>query len=73
MLCSILQSVIMPSVTAPLTKAHVAATRESLLKGKAQYGWPPCTNKFGSGHFYIENVINYGLYQGTLTKGEGSV
>ncbi len=73
MLCGILQSAIVPSVMGPLTKAHVAATRESLLKGKAQYGWPPCTNKFGLGHFYTENVIHFGWYQGSLTEGEVSV
>jgi hypothetical protein len=32
--------------------------REVLLKGKAQYSWPPCTNQFRSTPFYIENIIN---------------
>jgi len=31
--------------------------RDSLLKGKAQYGWSPCTNEFRSAHFGIENII----------------
>jgi hypothetical protein len=31
--------------------------REVLLKGKAQYCWPPCTNLFRSAPFYIENDI----------------
>jgi hypothetical protein len=32
-------------------------TSETLLKGKAQYSWPPCTNLFISAPFYIENSI----------------
>ncbi len=36
----------------------VGSSREVLLKGKAQYGWPPCTNQFRSAPFYIENIIN---------------
>ncbi len=32
--------------------------REVLLKGKAQYSWPPCINQFRSAPFYIENIIN---------------
>ncbi len=31
--------------------------RETLLKGKAQYSSPPCTNLFRSAPFCIENVI----------------
>ncbi len=31
--------------------------KEVLLKGKAQYGWPPCTNQFRWAPFYIENVM----------------
>ncbi len=34
--------------------------REPLLKGMAQYSWPPCTNQFRSAHFYIENMIYLG-------------
>jgi hypothetical protein len=30
---------------------------ETLLKGKAQYSWPPCTNLFRSAPLYIENII----------------
>jgi hypothetical protein len=33
--------------------------REVLLKGKAQYSWPPCTTLFRSAPFYIENIISY--------------
>jgi hypothetical protein len=36
--------------------ASMASTRESLLKGKDQYGWPPCTDRFGSAAFNTENV-----------------
>jgi hypothetical protein len=36
----------------------VRLSREVLLKGKAQYGWPPCTNQSISAPFYIENIIN---------------
>ncbi len=36
----------------------VYATREVLLKGKAHYGRPPCSNQFRSAPFYIENIIN---------------
>ncbi len=30
---------------------------EVLLKGKAEYSWPPCTNLFRLDPFYIENII----------------
>ncbi len=33
-------------------------SKEVLLKGKDQYGWPPCTNQFRSATLYIENIIN---------------
>jgi hypothetical protein len=33
-------------------------TKETLLKGKAQYTWPPCANLLTSAPFYIENMIN---------------
>ncbi len=36
----------------------LARVREILLKGKAQYDWPPCTNQFRSAPLYIENIIN---------------
>ncbi len=32
-------------------------TREPLLKGKAQYSWPPCTNLFRLVSFDIANII----------------
>ncbi len=31
--------------------------RETLLKGKAKYSWPPCANLFSSAPFDIENII----------------
>ncbi len=34
------------------------STTEVLLRGKAQYSWPPCTNQFRSAPFYIENVMD---------------
>jgi hypothetical protein len=33
--------------------------REALLKGKAQYTQPPCTNRFGSATFDNANIIVY--------------
>ncbi len=33
--------------------------RESLLKGKDNYGWPPYTNYFRSAAFYYENTFFY--------------
>ncbi len=37
-------------------KLHI---REPLLKGKAQYSWPPCTNSFRSAAFDIGNKTSY--------------
>ncbi len=31
--------------------------KESFLKGKDQYNWPPCTNYFASAVFYSENYF----------------
>ncbi len=36
----------------------ISFSREVFLKGKAQYGWPPCTNKFRLVPFYFENIIH---------------
>jgi hypothetical protein len=47
-------NVVMISVVVPTATTK---TRESLLKGKAQYGWPPCINKFRSAHFHVERII----------------
>jgi hypothetical protein len=33
------------------------AAKEPLLKGTAQYGWPPSNNWFGSARFYIEKLL----------------
>jgi hypothetical protein len=41
---------------------------EVLLKGKAQYSWPPCTNLFRSAPFYIENIIYRFTKQATLIR-----
>jgi len=29
------------------------------MKGKAKYSWPPCTKKFESAAFEIENIIYF--------------
>jgi hypothetical protein len=42
--------------------------REPLLKGKAQYSWPPCIYKFISAAFDTENFIYYFTKQVTLTR-----
>ncbi len=33
--------------------------REFLLKGKAWYSWPPCTNWFGAAAFDNANIIYF--------------
>jgi len=38
---------------------NVGLNREPLLKEKAQYNWPPCTNLFGSAAFDIANIFFY--------------
>jgi hypothetical protein len=43
---------------------HVLLTREALVKGKDQYGWPPYTNKFRSAAFqtelnFFQNNLSY--------------
>jgi hypothetical protein len=42
---------------AKLITTLIGLVKETLLKGKAQYSWPPCTNLFRSAPFYIENII----------------
>ncbi len=42
--------------------------REVLLKGKAQYSWPPCTNQFRSQPFHIENISYFFTKQTTLMR-----
>ncbi len=40
------------------SKTFFILSREPLLKGKkTQYCWLPCTSKFWSAHFYIENIL----------------
>jgi len=46
-----------------------AITRETLLNGKAQYGWPPCTNWFISAAFDIPHIIYFLLQPGTSMIG----
>ncbi len=35
----------------------ISQTRESLLKGKTQYCWPPCASWFSTASLYIETFI----------------
>ncbi len=46
----------------------VCIGREVLLKGKAQYGWPACTNYFRSAPLYIEIIIYLFTKQATLVR-----
>ncbi len=39
-----------------------------LLKGKAQYSWPPCTNKFRTDTFDNANIIYFSTKQATLMR-----
>ncbi len=41
---------------------------EILLKGKARYSSPPCTDWFRSAAFDIENIIYFFTKPATLTK-----
>ncbi len=43
-------------------------TKEALLKGKAQYSWPPCTNSFRSASFDIANIIYYFTKQAPIIR-----
>ncbi len=47
----------------------VSLTREALPKGKAQYSWPPGTNRHESVHFCTEDIIYY-LYLTTYPNEE---
>jgi len=40
-----------------LLSYRITYGREPLVKGKAQYSWPLCTNKFRSAALDIENII----------------
>ncbi len=42
--------------------------RKALLKGKAQYSWPPCTNLFRSAPFYIKILFPFFTKQATLMR-----
>jgi hypothetical protein len=47
-----------PIALLKLSKARTAIVAwEVLAKGKALYGWPPCTNKFVFAHLCFENII----------------
>ncbi len=41
-----------------VVRFDTALVREAILKGKALYNSPPCTNQFRSAAFYIEKNIN---------------
>ncbi len=47
------------STTALLPLGPHALTMEVLLMGKAQYSWPPCTNKLILIAFYNENIFTF--------------
>ncbi len=42
--------------------------REVLLKGNAQYGWPPCTSQVRSAAFDSPNIISFLTKQATLMR-----
>ncbi len=44
----------------------LASTREVLLKGKAQYSWPPCINQFRSAPFILKILLTSSTKQATL-------
>ncbi len=50
------------------TLVEQTLSREALVKGKAQYYSPPCTDSFGSAHFCIESIINLLTRQTTLIR-----
>ncbi len=56
---------------ATLIKYGIYQTRESFLKGKDQYSWPPCANKFRSGAFKNENMV-FLFYKATYVNKEVS-
>jgi hypothetical protein len=43
-------------------------SREALLKGKARYKWPPCTNWFRSATFDVEKLFAFSTKQATLIR-----
>jgi hypothetical protein len=45
-------------------------TKEPLLKGKAQYSWPPYTNLSRSADFDIANITYFFTKQATLMRGQ---
>ncbi len=47
---------------------YFLGAKEPLLKGKAQYGWPPYINWFRSAHFYNANIITSVSKQATLMR-----
>ncbi len=48
----------------------MAQTRESLLRGKDQYSWPPCTNLFKPEALYTETIF---FVQNNLSKWGGQL
>ncbi len=55
-------------LTAPVTFDY-RRSREVLLKGTAQYSWPPCTNQFRTALFNNENII-YQCYKRSYVNEE---
>jgi hypothetical protein len=44
------------------------SAREPLLKGKAQYSWPPCNNRFMSAPFIFQILFTFFTKQPTLMR-----
>ncbi len=43
-------------------------SREPLLKGKARFGWPPCTNSFRSAGFILKILLTFFTKQAALVR-----
>jgi hypothetical protein len=54
------------------TEHFVDVTKEPLLKGKAQYNRPPCTNWFRSAAFDIANIIHFFTITSYLNEEEAN-
>ncbi len=49
-------------------KWEKGTSRESLLKGKFRYSWPPCTTQFISAAFDFENIMYLFTKQADLMR-----
>ncbi len=49
-------------------KLFISSTREVLLKGKAQYSWPPCTKWFNQLLFILQILFTFFTKQATLMR-----